>query len=178
MNTSQAPVNEAPVTTSPKQAASGPVRAHHRPRLDALPRPGRNVNRLFVAGLAVIAGVAAGVAAPPVRAADSVTYEIVSDQGNVPTANVEYNENSHRTALQQVPLPWRLSVSVPRAASPTEDGAEIRADWRPYRWRYKYVTVRIYHGDELLCESTLDVGDATCYGSTPHRNYPQTGGVT
>jgi hypothetical protein len=24
--------------------------------------------------------------------------------------------------------------------------------------------------------ANLDVGNATCYGSTPHRNFPQTGG--
>jgi hypothetical protein len=101
----------------------------------------------------------------------------VSTQGDVPAANVEYNENSERKALQQVPLPWRLTVNMPDAESATKQGAEIRADWRRYRRRYKYVTVRIYLGDKLLCESTLDVGNATCYGSVPHRNFPQTGGV-
>ncbi len=105
---------------------------------------------------------------------DSVTYEVSSDL--VPAANVEYYDMARRIALAQVALPWRTTVNVAQAASPTRDGAEIRADWRPYRWRYKYVTVRIYRGGDLLCESTLDVGDATCYGSTPHRNYPETGG--
>jgi hypothetical protein len=126
--------------------------------------------------VALITGVAAMLSAPVAHAEDTVTYEIVSDQHNVPAANVEYNERSERKALQQVSLPWRLTADVRDAVSPTRDGAEIRADWRPYRWPYKYVTVRIYLGDKLLCESTLDVGDATCYGSTPHRNFPQTGG--
>ena len=34
------------------------------------------------------------------QAEDSVTYEIVSTQGDVPAANVEYNANSERKALQ------------------------------------------------------------------------------
>jgi len=129
-----------------------------------------------VLGIGLITAITAALAAPPAHADDSVTYEVVSDATDVPTANVEYNERSERQAIQQVSLPWRLTVDVPDAASPTKDGAEIRADWRPYRWRYRYVTVRIYRGDQLLCESTLDVGDATCYGSTAHRNFPQTGG--
>ncbi|ORW41775.1 hypothetical protein AWB90_21130 [Mycobacterium paraense] len=134
------------------------------------------MNTKSAVGVALIAGMAWVPAAPAARAEDSVTYEVVSDQLNVPAANVEYNERSQRKALQQVSLPWRLTIDVPNAGSPEGDGAEIRADWRPYRWPYKYVTVRIYLGGKLLCESTLDVGDATCYGSTPHRNFPQTGG--
>lgn len=121
-------------------------------------------------------GIAAALTAPVAHAEDTVTYEIVSDQHNVPAASVEYNERSERKALKQVSLPWRITADVRDAVSPTKDGAEIRADWRPYRWPHKYVTVRIYLGDKLICESTLDVGDATCYGSTPHRNSPQTGG--
>jgi hypothetical protein len=133
------------------------------------------MNRRCALATALLTGIAAMVCAPAAHAEDSITYEIVSAQDNVPAANVEYNERSGRRALQQVSLPWRLTVDVPNAVSPTKDGAEIRADWRPYRWPYKYVTVRIYLGANLLCESTLDVGDATCYGSTPHRNFPQTG---
>lgn len=143
------------------------------------PRPlsvGKPMHPIPIVALAAIAAAAAVISAPTVKAADSVTYEIVSSRGDVPAANVEYNDASQRRALQQVSLPWRTIVEVPDAMSPTADGAEIRADWRPYRWRYRYVTVRIYRGDELLCESTLDVGNVTCYGSTPHRNFPQTGG--
>jgi hypothetical protein len=118
--------------------------------------------------------VGAVLSAPLGSAEDGVTYEVVSD--SIDAANIEYFDRSERVALQQVALPWRTTASVIDAVSPTRDGAEIRADWRGYgRWRYKYVTVRIYQGDTLLCESTLDVGDATCYGSTPHRNFPATG---
>jgi hypothetical protein len=134
------------------------------------------MNRIRILAPAICSGIAVVMSAPSARAEDNVTYEIVADQGNVPAANVEYNDRSERRALQEVPLPWRLSVDVPDAISPTENGAEIRVNWRRYRWPYKYVTIRIYLGGSLLCESTLDVGDATCYGSTPHRNFPQTGG--
>jgi hypothetical protein len=139
-------------------------------------RLSRYGNRSCVVAVALTTGIVAGLSAPVAHAEDTVTYEIVSDQDNVAAANVEYNDRSERKALQHVSLPWRLTAEVRDAVSPTKDGAEIRADWRPYRWPYKYVTVRIYLGDKLLCESTLDVGDATCYGSTPHRNLPQTGG--
>ncbi|MBE1549591.1 hypothetical protein GGC64_003615 [Mycobacterium sp. OAS707] len=133
--------------------------------------------RLCVLVIWLCVSIALAVSTPVAQAEDSVTYEVISTQGNVPNANLEYNERSERKAVQQVPLPWRKTVVVPDAVSPTRAGAEIRADWRPFRWPYKYVTVRIYRGSELLCESTLDVGDAACYGSTPHRNFPQTGGA-
>jgi len=132
--------------------------------------------RRSVLAAILIAGIAPVMPAPAAHAMDSVTYEIVAAADLIPAANVEYNEGSERKALQRVSLPWRLTVNVPSAVSPTGNGAEIRADWRPYRWPYKYVTVRIYRGGGLLCETTLDVGDATCYGSTPHRSFPQTGG--
>ncbi len=134
------------------------------------------MNRICVLATGLCVGIAAAVSVPAAHAEDSVTYEVISNQRTVPAANVEYNDGSERKALQQVPLPWRITVNVPEAVSPTRAGAEIRADWRPFRWPHEYVTVRIYRGDDLLCESTLDVGNATCYGSTPHRNFPQTGG--
>jgi hypothetical protein len=167
MRSSRNPVHATRVTKPGNQAY---------PSLAAAQRHPQCAHRIYGLGAVLIAGIAAVLAAPSAHAEDSVTYEIVSDQQDVPAANVEYNEGSRRKALQQVPLPWRLTVDVPHAVSPANDGAEIRADWRPYRWPYKYVTVRIYLRGTLLCESTLDVGDATCYGSTPHRNFPQTGG--
>lgn len=139
-------------------------------------RRGHAVNRIRVLAAGLCIGIAAAVSAPAAQADDSVTYEVISNQRNVAAANVEYNDGSERKALQQVPLPWRITVDVPEAISPTTAGAEIRADWRTFRWPHEYVTVRIYRGVDLLCESTLDVGNATCYGSTPHRNFPQTGG--
>jgi len=120
--------------------------------------------------------VAAAVAlAPPAHADDSVTYEVISD--SIATADIEYFDHSERKALQHVALPWRTTATVVDALTPTRDGSEIRAGWRQYgRWRNKFVTARIYFGGGVLCESTLDIGDATCYGSVPHRNFPETGG--
>jgi hypothetical protein len=125
------------------------------------------MKQLQVMTISLIVGAAGFVSVPLARAEDSVTYEVVSDQGLIPAANVEFQEGSQRVGLQEVTLPWRNTVTVKSAKSVT-GGAEIRVDWRRYRWRYKWVTVRIYSGNKVLCESTLDVGDATCYGSTPH----------
>ena len=125
--------------------------------------------------IVVASGIANIAVAPSASAEVDVTYEVVSE--TITAANVEYYDRSVRIAQQRVALPWRITVPVVDARSPTSDGAQIRADWRGYgRWRYKYVSVRIYLGGELLCESTLDVGNATCYGSVPHRNFPQTAG--
>lgn len=134
------------------------------------------IYRIQVLAVTVISGIATLLAAPTAHADDSVTYEVVADQGLISAANIEYNEHSERKTLLQVSLPWRLTVAVPNAVSPARNGAELRADWGPYRWPYKYVTVRIYLGNRLLCENTLDVGNATCYGGVAHRDFPQTGG--
>jgi hypothetical protein len=133
-------------------------------------------NGIHAVGVSVVTGIAAVVLAPLARAADSVTYEVISD--SIAAADVEYFDHSERQALQHVALPWRITVAVLDAVKPTRDGSEIRADWRQYgRWRDKYVTARIYFRDSVLCESTLDVGDATCNGSVPHTNFPETGGI-
>jgi hypothetical protein len=124
------------------------------------------VRRHRAAALPLIVGVAATLLAPAARANDVVTYEVVSD--NVPQANVEYVDESGRKLLESVPLPWRLEVTLDDARGPTGRGAQVRADWRPLKSKGRMVTVRIYQGSNLLCQSTLDVGDATCYGNTPH----------
>lgn len=171
------PVDDSDASSTPRyRSTSGSTLVRRRPQHGADLSSRRCRHRLFDLGVALIAGTFAVGSAPTAQADDSVTYEIVSDQQNVPAANVEYKDRSERKSLRQVTLPWRLTVGVPDAVSPTNNGAEIRADWRPYRWPYRYVTVRIYFKGGLLCESTLDVGDATCYGSAPHRNFPQTGG--
>jgi hypothetical protein len=117
------------------------------------------------------------VQAPPAQAAELVAYVIFSDS-IAGLAGIEYRDTSGKHLLQDIPLPWQLTVPVANATSPTGNGAELRADWRPsFRTAAtvgrvllgKFVTVRIYRGDELLCESILDVGNATCYGSVPHR---------
>lgn len=122
------------------------------------------------------AGLAAVVSAPVAHADDSVTYEILSNV--VPmVAKIEYRDRSGKQVLHAVPLPFHITVPVADAFSPTDGGAELRADWRPnFRTaatvgrvlQGQFVTVRISTGGRVICESTLDVGNATCYGSVPH----------
>ncbi|MGA5544956.1 hypothetical protein ACPCIR_24200 [Mycobacterium sp. NPDC051198] len=104
--------------------------------------------------------------AAPARAADAVTYEIVSD--SIPVVDIEYMDSGGRSLITAIPLPWRMDVQLDNAQGPTGTGAQLRADWRRIRGPAKWVTVRILSGGRLLCQSTLDVGNATCYGNTPH----------
>ncbi|MGF2946005.1 hypothetical protein [Mycobacterium sp. Lab-001] len=103
-----------------------------------------------------------------------MTYEVVSDQ--IPTVGgIEYFDGSARQLLQNVPLPWRTDVTMANPRSLGTDGAEVRADWRssiaaPVWQPGKWVTVRIYIGNVLRCQNTLDVGNAACYGSTSFRS--------
>ena len=127
---------------------------------------------------AVMLGVGiVGLAQMPVaHAEDTVTYEVVSDV--VPAvAGIEYRDESGKHLVQGISLPWTLTVPVIDATSPTARGSELRVDWRPdFRTaatvgrvlQGQFVTVRISEGGTVLCESTLDVGNATCYGSVPH----------
>lgn len=133
--------------------------------------------RIQLIMLSLIASISA-VVAPCARADDSVTYEVVS--GDIATADIEYFDRSERKAVKDVPLPWRTSVTVIDARSPSTDGAEVRADWRPRVCDGRYwcpearpnnwVTVRILFRGAVICESTLDVGNAACYGSTNFKN--------
>jgi len=127
--------------------------------------------------ISVSIGAAALLQAPVAQADDVVRYEIFSDSV-AGLAGVEYRDTAGKHLLQDVPLPWTLTVPVVDAKSPRDDGAEVRADWRPnFRTAAtvgrvlldKFVTVRIWRGDQILCESIIDVGNATCYGSVPHR---------
>ena len=134
---------------------------------------------LWMAFVAVI-GVAASasVQVPVAKAEDLVTYDIFSDSvGGL--AGLEYRDIWGKHLLQNVALPWSLTVPVANPTSPTADGAELRADWRPpFRTAAtvgrvlldKFVTVRISRNGQILCESILDTGNATCYGSVPHRS--------
>ncbi|ORW90961.1 hypothetical protein AWC28_02080 [Mycolicibacter terrae] len=120
-----------------------------------------------------MAGISVVAQNPVARADDSVTYEVVSD--SVTTANLEYFDGTTRRSLEGVPLPWRTEVAMANPRSWATDGAEIRADWRSSIaapvWRPgKWVTVRIYIGNQLRCENTLDVGNAACYGSTSFKS--------
>lgn len=100
---------------------------------------------------------------PPAGAADdAVTYEISSD--SVGIVNIEYMNAEHRILVERVPLPWRMDTAVLGG----KDRSEVRADWRPSARPNKWVTVRILYRGDVICQSTLDIGNATCYGNTPH----------
>jgi hypothetical protein len=123
--------------------------------------------------VSILVCVFAVALAPAARADDEVIYEVVS--GSVGAANIEYFDQSERRVIEGAPLPWRTEASVVDARSPSTEGAEIRADWRGYvpgsplppgRPIGYWVTVRILLNGKVICQSTLDVGDATCYGNT------------
>lgn len=129
-------------------------------------------SQAIVAALAT--SVAAVVLAPPARADESVTYEVVSDS-LATVSNIVYFDGAARQFLENVPLPWRTTVAMANPRSLSTDGAEVRADWRSSIaapvWRPgTWVTVRIYIGDTLRCQNTLDVGNAACYGSTSFKS--------
>lgn len=110
-------------------------------------------------------GVSTMALTPTAYAESAVAYEITST--NIGEVNLEYYDQSGRNALQHVHLPWRMVVMV---ANPHSNDAEVRADWRRAAMPSKWVTVRILYRDSVLCENTLDVGNAACYGSTSFRN--------
>jgi hypothetical protein len=122
--------------------------------------------RLYFIIISLVTAIPVVAMAPSARADDTVTYEVLTTS-DIATVNIEYNDVSGRLALQQVPLPWRMNVMV---GNPRSNDAEIRADWRPLAKPSKWVTVRIYYRGSLLCENTLDVGNAACYGSTTFRS--------
>ena len=127
----------------------------------------RSVQRAGVgAAVLVLAATSWGCGLPSARAAETVTYEVFSD--SIPTADIEYVDEGGRRLITSIPLPWRLDVPIADAQGPTGQGAQVRADWRRIRAPYKWVTVRISQAGRALCESTLDVGNVTCYGNTPH----------
>ena len=138
------------------------------------------MNRIHAMTVSMIVGVAAVVSAPVARAEESVTYEVFSDVVPI-AAGIEYRDVSGKKLLQGVPLPWRATVPVTDPTSPTADGAELRADWRPpyapavgtvagELLQGKYVTVRISVRGNVICDNTLYLGNAVCYGSVPHQS--------
>jgi Mycobacterium membrane protein len=93
-----------------------------------------------------------------------VTYEVVSPV--VRAANIEYVTATGRTSVPNASLPWRFTVPVQGALGPPPDGSQVRADWRSAAGPARWVSVRVYYNGELICQNTLDVGNAACYGST------------
>ncbi|OBB27330.1 hypothetical protein A5792_25500 [Mycolicibacterium peregrinum] len=103
------------------------------------------------------------VAEPPTPE-DLVTYEVVSPV--VGMANIEYVTTSGRILVPNVALPWSFTVPVRDALAPPPDGSQVRADWRSTAGPARWVSVRVYVNGELICQNTLDIGNAACYGST------------
>lgn len=103
--------------------------------------------------------------APAAWADGVVTYEVVSDF--VQVANIEYEDTTGRISNQGVALPWRTDATVRDVRGAPPDGSQVRADWRPNRAPAHWVTVRIIFQGKVICQNTLDIGDATCYGITP-----------
>ncbi|MBI3214219.1 MAG: hypothetical protein HYZ38_10385 [Mycobacterium sp.] len=108
---------------------------------------------------------AVAVNAPAAYADDMVTYEVFS--ADVPIANIEYQDITGRIALNDVQLPWRADIRVRSVRGAPPDGSQVRADWRPGARPFRWVTVRVISEGKVICESTLDIGNATCYGITP-----------
>lgn len=106
------------------------------------------------------------VAPPPEAWADDpVVYEVVSD--SVQVANIEYQAITGRAFLVSVALPWRADALVRSARGAPPDGSQVRADWRSTAAVARWVTVRIIYQGKVICQNTMDVGNAACYGVTP-----------
>lgn len=98
------------------------------------------------------------------RAEDLVTYEVVSD--DIHSASIEYQGTANRSLIEDVPLPWRMDAVVSSARGAPPEGSQIRADWHTRAAPSKWVTVRIIYQGKVICQNTLDLGNATCYGIT------------
>lgn len=103
---------------------------------------------------------------PPAQAGGNVIYEITSN--DIAVVNIEYVDGAERRGLSNVALPWQKEVAVAEVRAQPPQGAEVRADWNPNARPSKWVVVRIYSHGQVICQTTLDIGNATCYGVTPH----------
>src|SRR5262249_20083376 len=123
--------------------------------------------RLVVAALICCNAVCAPMLAnpPAAHADDLVTYEVVSDA--IQVANIEYEDTGGRGAKDGVTLPSRGDASGRAVPGAPHGGSQVRADWRPSARPARWVTVRIIYQGKVICQSTLDIGDAACYGITP-----------
>lgn len=103
---------------------------------------------------------------PTAWADDLVTYEVVSD--TIAVADIRYQTSAGRIAAGAVALPWRIDATVRMADGPPPNGSQVRADWRRSAAPRRWVSVRVIHRGKVICQNTLDIGGAACYGAT-HR---------
>jgi hypothetical protein len=122
--------------------------------------------RQFLSVLASMMAVGVPILAnaQPAAAEDVVTYEVLSD--TVVVANIEFHDVTGRVSTERVMLPWRIDAVVDTVRGAPPDGSQVRADWRPSAAPNRWVSVRIIHGGRVICQSTLDIGNASCYGIT------------
>lgn len=107
----------------------------------------------------------ASVAHPaPAWADETVTYEVVSDY--IESADIEYQGVSGRQWAFRAQLPWRTDTTVQAVLEAPPTGSQVRADWRGREAPGRWVSVRIIYRGQLVCQNTLDLGNATCYGIT------------
>ncbi len=123
--------------------------------------------RRFSTAMAAAMALCLPVLAHPAQAwaDDLVTYEVVSD--DIQIANIEYQDVTGRASVESVALPWRTDAVVRTVRGAPPDGSQVRADWRPSAAPTRWVSVRIIYQGKVICQNTLDIGDAACYGITP-----------
>ena len=113
----------------------------------------------------LVLGVPALIVNPAVAQADEpVTYEVVS--AHIGFANIEYQDVNGRLWAVRAALPWRIDTNVPAVRDAPPTGAQVRAHWRDTAAPGRWVTVRVIQHGEVICQNTLDLGDAACYGIT------------
>lgn len=95
---------------------------------------------------------------------ESITYEVVSDR--IGAANIQWQDDTGRRFAAWAPLPWRADVRMRDPLGPPPGGSQVRVDWRPNAYPANWVTVRIIYRGEVICQNTLDLGNAACYGIT------------
>jgi hypothetical protein len=117
-------------------------------------------------GIAALASCSLVCTSATASAEYATTYEIVSN--DIGMVDLEFVDADGRQSLRGVPLPWRADAVLQTTDDTTPVVAELRAAWRPNARPSRWVTVRIYRGGKVICQSTLDIGNATCYGNTPH----------
>lgn len=92
-----------------------------------------------------------------------MTYEVFSN--TVKTAEIRYYDGSGRQQIDDAKLPFRKTVTL---ENPRRD-AFIRVHWWNdivhELWKPgKFVTLRVYFDDTLVCEQKLDEGYEACHG--------------